>query len=124
PPPRARPPTPGPPPPPARTPPPAVPIPAAGPLKGCEDFQAQIPAFLAGTLPPARALLVEDHTRSCIACRRALKEARSGEKAVAAPVQPASRISPRFRRGAFMSLAAVLLFGLGLGLVYLFQQLP
>ncbi|HEV7518913.1 MAG TPA: FecR domain-containing protein, partial [Thermoanaerobaculia bacterium] len=95
-----------------------------GPMKGCEDFQSLIPAYVAGTLPPARALLVEDHTRSCIACRRALRDARSGEKAAAAPTRRATGMSPRLRRGLLTSLAAVLVFGLGLSLVYLFQQMP
>jgi ferric-dicitrate binding protein FerR (iron transport regulator) len=98
--------------------------PFTGPVKGCEDFQSLIPAYLAGTLPPARALLVEDHTRSCIACRRALREARSGEKAVIAPARRSTGMSPRLRRGLLTSLAAVLVFGLGLGMVYLFEQMP
>jgi ferric-dicitrate binding protein FerR (iron transport regulator) len=97
----------------------------AGPLKSCEDFQSLIPAYLAGELPPARALLVEDHTRSCIACRRALREARSGMPATAAPVvRKAAFGSPRLRRGLQTALAAMLVFGVGLGLVYLFQQMP
>ncbi len=94
-------------------------------MKSCEDFQSLIPAYLAGTLPPARALLVEDHTRSCIACRRALRDARSGETtSTVAPARLANRMSPGLRRGLLTSLAAVLVFGLGLGMVYLFQQMP
>jgi ferric-dicitrate binding protein FerR (iron transport regulator) len=96
-----------------------------GPVKGCEDFQSLIPAYLAGSLPPARALLVEDHTRSCIACRRALRDARKGEAPATTAVPPqAHRMSPGLRRGLLTSLAAVLVFGLGLGMVYLFQQMP
>ncbi|MEA2691050.1 MAG: hypothetical protein QOJ16_437 [Acidobacteriota bacterium] len=103
----------------------AAPHAFTGPVKGCEDFQSLIPAYLAGTLPPARALLVEDHTRSCIACRRALRDARSGEVAPAtAPARRASRMSPSLRRGLLTSLAAVLVFGIGLSLVYLFEQMP
>jgi len=49
------------------------------PLTGCDDFQAEIPAYVAGTLPEARALLVGDHTRECVPCRRVLMAVRSGE---------------------------------------------
>src|SRR6185503_3789692 len=42
---------------------PAAPV--AG-LNSCDDFQSQIPAYLRGELSPARALLVEDHTRNCV----------------------------------------------------------
>ena len=89
-------------------------------LKSCEDFQALIPAYLRGELSPARALLVEDHTRSCIPCRRALREAREGRKTPAATVATVSGIKPQSRM-YWMSLAAVLL--IGVGLFYTVQQM-
>jgi ferric-dicitrate binding protein FerR (iron transport regulator) len=88
-------------------------------LKSCEDFQSLIPAYLRGELSPARALLVEDHTRSCIPCRRALREGREGRKAAAVPVA-ASRSQGR---PVWMSLAALLLVGLGFGLFFAVQAM-
>lgn len=53
-------------------------------IRGCEDFQVLLPAYRAGKLSEARALLVKDHLHECIACRKAFmaqpaKEVRSKE---------------------------------------------
>jgi ferric-dicitrate binding protein FerR (iron transport regulator) len=91
-----------------------------GGLQGCEDFQALIPAYLRGELSPARALLVEDHTRNCVPCRRALREAREGRKA--AERRPAATVR-RSSRPVWIGLAAVLAIALGIGLVTLIQEM-
>jgi len=51
--------------------------PALETIRDCGDFRALLPEWLAGRLSESRALLVEDHTRECPACRRALWEARN-----------------------------------------------
>ena len=39
-------------------------------IRDCGDFQTLFPEYRARTLPPARAMLVEDHLHQCVACRR------------------------------------------------------
>ncbi len=41
------------------------------PIQGCPDFQALLPDLRSGALPEARRLLVEDHLRECVTCRKA-----------------------------------------------------
>lgn len=50
-------------------------------IRSCADFQALVPSYLHGGLSDGRRLLFEDHTRECIPCRRALKEAKTGQLA-------------------------------------------
>lgn len=92
-------------------------------IRGCDDYQALIPAYLAGSLPEARRLLLEDHSRACIPCRKALKAARSGKPATAAPAITSRRATTSlpWRRWA---LAAALLAGLGLVPLLLWQLMP
>ncbi len=78
-----------------------------GPLTSCSDFQREIVAYVEGTLPEARAMLVGDHTRECVPCRRVLMETR-GEAAPVVPQPPARRrfdpASPAFRIAAAIVL--------------------
>lgn len=86
------------------------------PLEGCADYQSLIPELLDGSLSEARALLVRDHTRECVPCRRVLMAQRSGQ-----PDQSATHTRPLTRRvpTAFrMAAAALIVVALGtLGLL-------
>lgn len=92
-------------------------IESATEIRGCTDFQSLIPAYLNGELSGARALLLEDHTRECIPCRKAMKAARSGVKVEAKPARKAevkkvaATQTPVWR----WAIAATLVLGLGLG---------
>ena len=55
---------------------------STGTIKSCADFTSLIPAYLAGSLDDGRKLLLEVHTRECVACRHALNDARSGAKQI------------------------------------------
>jgi FecR protein/Putative zinc-finger len=85
-------------------------------IRGCDDYQRLIPALLSGTLTPSRTLLLEEHTRQCVPCRRALNAARAGESTA---VFPTSRVTGRPRSGAFKWLAAAAVAVMAAGTGYL-----
>jgi hypothetical protein len=49
-------------------------------IRSCDDVRALLGAYVAGELPEAKSLLIQDHTRECLPCRRALMAAREGRK--------------------------------------------
>ena len=93
-------------------------------IRGCDDYQALIPAYLADALPEARKLLLEDHTRECLPCRRALKIAREGE----APAKTWHRKEPEptssWRSYKVWALAAALIAGIGVAQFLVRELVP
>jgi hypothetical protein len=88
---------------------------AHAPLRSCADVQRLLPAYAAGKLDEARALLVGDHTRNCVPCRRALLELKAGASTrVTQPDSRSVRRAPAWLKAA----AAVLLLAGGSAVVY------
>ncbi|HJQ99734.1 MAG TPA: FecR family protein [Candidatus Polarisedimenticolaceae bacterium] len=55
-------------------------------IESCADFQALMPQHVAGSLPRATSLLIDDHSRECLPCRRALLATRKPAAAGAAAI--------------------------------------
>ncbi len=85
-------------------------------LRSCDDYRSLIPAFLAGELNEDRALLLKDHSRDCLPCRKALKSARNGTTAVSATRRPTVKPvgAGRWRAELTWSLAAAVIIGVAL----------
>jgi hypothetical protein len=77
-------------------------------IVGCEGFRELLPAYVAGALAEPKRVLLEDHTRECLPCRRALavvREQRSSRRSGVAAVPGlrevrSGRLSGAARRGA------------------------
>jgi hypothetical protein len=93
-------------------------------IRNCSDFQSLIPTYLQERLTEARALLLEDHTRECIPCRKALKEARTAGSASDRP-QQADQKGTRNMPFVVMKwgVAALLIIGLSFIAVPIIQRL-
>ena len=85
-------------------------------IRGCADFQGLIPAYLNKELSDARTLLLEDHTRECIPCRKALKAARNGSAQLISTTQPVRKLERAVPQTPVWkwAIAATLIIGVGL----------
>jgi FecR protein/Protein of unknown function (DUF3352)/Putative zinc-finger len=94
-------------------------------IRGCADFQSLIPAYLRKELSEARQLLVEDHTRECIPCRKALKTARSGGAQTAPTLRPAAKVERATTNVPVWkwAIAATLLVGLALVVYNVYRRI-
>ena len=72
----------------------------------CAEFQADLPAYVDGTLSGSRRVLFEDHLSRCPACRSAVAERRGTRTVVPMPTRSVSRAK---RWVTFAAAAAVLL---------------
>lgn len=63
----------------------------AGRIQSCDDYCGLIPAYMQRTLSDSRRMLLDDHIRECILCRKALDAARTGGKPKVHVMTPARR---------------------------------
>lgn len=91
--------------------------PVAHTIHGCKDYQDLIPAYLAGSLTPARKLLLEDHTHECVSCRKVLERMRKG-KVVEFPGGGASQWAVRPSFPWAMAAGLAICMGLASWMVY------
>ncbi len=87
-----------------------APGPESGRIRGCEGFRALLPAYLAGALAESKRVLVEDHLRECVPCRRARQESERGRPAAALSA-PRAHGAPRWALAA--GLAGLVVAGGG-----------
>ena len=94
-----------------------APAPDSHRILGCEGFRELMPAYLAAALAEPKRVLLEDHTRECLPCRRALAAARDArsarsERSAASPASAAPHATGASRRWALAAgLAGVALLG-------------
>ncbi len=87
---------------------------ALQPIRGCAGIRSLLPAFHQHELPPARALIVEDHLKECVSCRSyAHGRAVDGATSVNWRMEPASRgFQWSFGRLSFATAALAVLAAL------------
>ena len=101
----------------------AVVVDAAAPLDSCAVIQAAIPAYLQGTVSESRALLLADHTRECIPCRKVLTQARTGQVTARRAVAPALATSRKpLARQLRWAVSAALLCAVGAGAWFAYDR--
>jgi hypothetical protein len=86
------------------------------PIKGCADVRALLGAYRAGTLSPARHLLVQMHLRDCVTCREAHANRAPGRLRPWQPLNQRAAVAARpsrFRRPWTLAAAAVVVLGAG-----------
>jgi hypothetical protein len=103
----------------------------AGGLPGCDGFRRDMAAFLRGELAAPRAMLLEDHTRECLPCRRALQIARQEESGAGRPAAAAGeaakmgaarrRTAQASRLSPWLAAAALLAVSLAGGLLWRYR---
>ena len=91
--------------------------PVAHTIHGCKDYQDLIPAYLAGSLTPARNLLLEDHSHECVTCRKVLERTRQG-KVVEFPSGGAAQWAVRPSFPWAMAAGLAICMGLASWMVY------
>jgi energy-coupling factor transporter ATP-binding protein EcfA2 len=80
------------------------------PIRGCAGFQALLADYRAGRLPQGRAMLVEDHLHSCVACRHVYE----GKVVTMPAARPAARHGARSSYAVrWAAAAAVILAAAG-----------
>ena len=84
-------------------------------IRGCADIRAMLPAFHQQELPPARALIVEDHLKECVSCRSfAHGRAVEGKTGTSWQMEPATRgFQWSFGRLSFAGAALAVLVAVG-----------